>query len=129
MPNAIQVSPAITHCLATPVTITDNDIKKGHRYVSLPRNTYQLLFAQTPVRHYVGPNHSYKLDIASRQASGDPFHMPPDSQEQPSTELKPTKNKRTKPSVSDKRRETEDLPPPPPLPYEQGPERLHFWRY
>ena len=95
-----QVSSVITHFLATPVTVSARDMGKGHKYVFVSRLTVQMLFAQAPVRHYVDPDHSYKLDIESKQASGDPFHMPLDSPEPLPTKLKGSKSKR--PNKTDK---------------------------
>ena len=66
---------------------------KGHKYVSVSRLTFQMLLAHAPVQHYVDSDHSYKLDIQSKQASGDPFHMPLDSPEPLPTKLNSSENK------------------------------------
>ena len=117
-----QVSSVITHFLATPVTVSAQDMGKGHKYVSVSRLTFQMLFAQAPVRHY-----SYKLDIESKQASGDPLHMPLDSPESLATKHRGSKSKRPNKTDKAKKKQKKDHEPPhPPPPYERGPERLDF---
>ena len=112
--DASQLSAVLTHCFGIPVGVTSEHLQQGHKYISVSRLTFRQMFAEAPVRHYVDPEKGYKIDFESKQASGDPFHMPlhsPDAHVESTRKRPKTSSVKSK---SEKRHKANDTPRSPP---------------
>ena len=107
-------SAALTHKLQTPVALGPNDRDVGHKFVVLPEASYRRQFAVVATRHYIDPKGTFHLTLESRQPSGDKFHMPHES---PNNPPPPPKKGNKRPGTKlkvpkgNKQRTTEPAPP------------------
>ena len=74
----VQVSTALTLLLGIQVIVTQLDITTGHKYISIPKDKFTEIFTgvEMATRRYYNREHDWTLELESKQASGDPFHLP-----------------------------------------------------
>ena len=74
----VQVSTALTHLLGIQVIVTQRDITTGHKYISIPKDKFTEIFTgvEMTTHRYYSREQDWTLELESKQASGDPFHLP-----------------------------------------------------
>ena len=60
------------------VIVTQLDITTGRKYISIPKDKFTEIFTGVAMatRRYYSREHDWTLELESKQASGDPFHLP-----------------------------------------------------
>ena len=74
--DPVHVSAALTLEFGVQVIVTTSDIAAGLKYVSVPEAKFKEMFAPASARRYHSTEHGWVLDFESKQANGDPFHLP-----------------------------------------------------